>query len=145
MVLAVKNQPAKAGDIRDAGFIPGSEDPLEDSMATHSTILAWTIPWTEEPGRLQSTGSHRVGLDRSDLAHTHANRQNTRWRKRWARCLKRPFLARGRAGAEGQHSPGVSKGEESSVGPEQQWTWPIKDTHVNSLERSMTNLDPQNS
>jgi len=35
----------------------GQEDPLEESMATHSSILAWRIPWTEEPGRLQSTGS----------------------------------------------------------------------------------------
>ena len=63
VVIAIKNQPAKAGEIRDAGLIPGSEDPLEDSMATHSTILAWKIPWTEEPGRLQSIESHRVGLD----------------------------------------------------------------------------------
>ena len=38
----------------------GREDPLEKEMATHSTILAWRIPWTEEPGRLQSTGSQRV-------------------------------------------------------------------------------------
>ena len=40
----------------------GWEDPLEEEMATHSSILAWTIPWTEEPGRLQSMGSLRVGL-----------------------------------------------------------------------------------
>ena len=39
----------------------GWEDPLEKEMATHSSILAWIIPWTEEPGRLQSTGSQRVG------------------------------------------------------------------------------------
>ena len=38
----------------------GSEDPLEKGMATHSSILAWRIPWTEEPGRLQSMGSQRV-------------------------------------------------------------------------------------
>ena len=37
------------------------EDPLEKGMATHSSILAWDIPWTEEPGRLQSMGSQRVG------------------------------------------------------------------------------------
>ena len=37
------------------------EDPLEEEMATHSSILAWEIPWTEEPGRLQSTGSQRIG------------------------------------------------------------------------------------
>ena len=41
----------------------GQEDPLEKEMATHSSILAWKIPWTEEPGRLQSVGSQRVGHD----------------------------------------------------------------------------------
>ena len=41
----------------------GREDPLEEEMATHSTILAWRIPWTEEPGRLQSIGLQRVGHD----------------------------------------------------------------------------------
>ena len=41
----------------------GWEDPLEKEMATHSSILAWRIPWTEEHGRLQSTGSQRVGHD----------------------------------------------------------------------------------
>ena len=39
----------------------GQEDPLEKEMAAHSSILAWRIPWTEEPGGLQSTGSQRVG------------------------------------------------------------------------------------
>ena len=39
----------------------GREDPLEKEMATHSSILAWRIPWKEEPGGLQSTGSQRVG------------------------------------------------------------------------------------
>ena len=41
----------------------GREDPLEKEMATHSSILAWKIPWTEEPGRLQSMESKRVGHD----------------------------------------------------------------------------------
>ena len=41
----------------------GQEDPLEEGMATHSGLLAWRIPWTEEPGQLQSIGSHRVGHD----------------------------------------------------------------------------------
>ena len=41
----------------------GQEDPLEKEMATYSSILAWRIPWTEEPGELQSTGSQRVGHD----------------------------------------------------------------------------------
>ena len=42
---------------------PGWEDPLEKEMATHSSTLAWKIPWMEEPGRLQSMGSQRVGHD----------------------------------------------------------------------------------
>ena len=41
----------------------GQEDPLEKGMATHSSILAWRIPWTEEPDGLQSTGSQRIGQD----------------------------------------------------------------------------------
>ena len=41
----------------------GGEDPLEEEMATHSSILAWEIPWTEEPEGLQSVGSQRVGYD----------------------------------------------------------------------------------
>ena len=47
----------------------GREDSLEEKMATHSTILAWKTPWTEELGRLQSIGLHRV---RSDLAIEHS-------------------------------------------------------------------------
>ena len=41
----------------------GQEDPLEEGMATHSNILAWEIPWTKEPGGLQSMGSQRIGHD----------------------------------------------------------------------------------
>ena len=51
----VKNLPANKGDIKDAGSIPGLEGSLEQEMATHSSILAWKIPWTEEPGGLQFT------------------------------------------------------------------------------------------
>ena len=47
----------------DPGSISGLEDPLEKGMATHSSILAWRIPWTEEPGRLQSMRLQRVGHD----------------------------------------------------------------------------------
>ena len=57
----VKILPATAGDAGDAGSKLGQEDPLEEGMATHSSILAWRIPWTEKPGRLQSIGSQRVG------------------------------------------------------------------------------------
>ena len=56
MVLAVKNSPANAGDLREVGSILGQEDPLEKGMATHPSILAWRIPWTEEPGGPQSIG-----------------------------------------------------------------------------------------
>ena len=49
----------------------GEEDPLEVSMATHSSIVAWRIPWTEEPGEQWSTWLQRVGHDQSDLACTH--------------------------------------------------------------------------
>ena len=52
MVLVVKNLPASAGDVRDMDLIPGSGDSLEEGMATHSSILARRILWTEEPGRL---------------------------------------------------------------------------------------------
>ena len=58
VVLVVKNPPASAGDIRDGGSIPGLEDPLEEGTATNSSILAWKIPWTEEPSR--SIVSQRV-------------------------------------------------------------------------------------
>ena len=54
MALVVKNLPANAGDIRDMGSIPGQEDPLEEGIATHSSVLAWIIPCSEETGRLQS-------------------------------------------------------------------------------------------
>ena len=57
----VKNLPDNARDVRDVSSIPGWEDPLEDGMATHSTILAWGILWTEQPGGLQSIESKRVG------------------------------------------------------------------------------------
>ena len=53
----VKNPPANAGDSGDASSIPGLE------RATHSSTLAWKIPWTKEPGRLQSMRSQRVGQD----------------------------------------------------------------------------------
>ena len=61
MVLVVKNLSANAGDARDVVSILGQKDPLEEGMAAHSSILAWRIPWTEEPDRLQSIGVHRVG------------------------------------------------------------------------------------
>ena len=52
MALVVKNPPVSTGDIRDPGSILGPEDPVEEGMATHSSILAWRTPKTEEPGGL---------------------------------------------------------------------------------------------
>ena len=69
MALVVKNPPATAGDRRDAGQSLSQEDPLEEGTATHSSILAWRIPWTEEPsGYSPQIGSHRVRHDGNDLA-----------------------------------------------------------------------------
>ena len=55
--------PGKAHNAGDLGSIPGSEDPLQKAMATHSSIPVWRIPWTEKPGGLQSMGLQRVGHD----------------------------------------------------------------------------------
>ena len=60
MVQVVKNQPAMP-ETCDQSL--GRDDPLEKGMATHSSILAWRSPWTEEPGGLLSVGSQRVGHD----------------------------------------------------------------------------------
>ena len=56
----IRNLPANA---RDTGSIPGSEDPPEKEMATHTSTLAGKIPWTQGPGRLQSMESSRVRYD----------------------------------------------------------------------------------
>ena len=57
VVLVVKNpQPVQEGSVLSLGW----EEPLEEGMATHSSILAWRIPWTEEPVRLQSTGWQKL-------------------------------------------------------------------------------------
>ena len=55
-----KNPPTDAGDMRDASLIPGSGRSPEEEVATHSSILAWRIPWTDEPGGLQSMGSQKT-------------------------------------------------------------------------------------
>ena len=69
----VKNLPANAGDITDAGSIPGQEDPLKEGMATQSSILAWIIPWKKGPGGLQFMGFQRVGLGLlTDHPHMHS-------------------------------------------------------------------------
>ena len=58
-----KNPPADVGDARDPGFITGLERPPGEGNATHSSILAWRIPWAEEPGGLQSMRLQRVRHD----------------------------------------------------------------------------------
>ena len=51
--------------------VPGLEDPMEKGVATHPSLLAWSRPWIEEPGGLQSMGSQRVGHDQVTNTHTH--------------------------------------------------------------------------
>ena len=71
--LSSKESASKAGNIGDAGSIPGWGHPLDKGMATPSGILGWRIPWTEEPGGLQSTGLHKVRHDgATEHAHTPA-------------------------------------------------------------------------
>ena len=66
----VKNSLADAGDKTDGEVQSlGWEDLLEKEMATHSSILAWKIPWAEEPGRLQYMGLQRVGQQLSNFTH----------------------------------------------------------------------------
>ena len=69
MAQLAKNLPATQ-ETQETGTLSSSqEDPLEEEMVTHSNILDWRIPWTEEPGRLQSIGSQRIGHNWSNLAH----------------------------------------------------------------------------
>ena len=70
----VKNPPSMQEPQEARVWSLGQEDPLEKGMATHSSILAWEIPWTEKPGGLQSIGLQRVGHDWRDWAHTLAYR-----------------------------------------------------------------------
>ena len=73
----VKNPPDNA-DLRNTVLSLGQEDPLEKEMATHSNILAWRILWTEEPGGLQSMGSHTIRYDWHDLVRMYAT-----WEAHW--------------------------------------------------------------
>ena len=80
MAQLVKNLPAmQETQIRSLG----GEDPLEKEMATRSSILAWKIPWTEEPGGLQSMGSQRV--DTAERLHFH-------FRRAYTSCVSSPSL-----------------------------------------------------
>ena len=69
MAQTVKNPPSM---LETQVQSPGQEDPLEKGMATHSSMLAWSIPWTEEPGELQSMRLQRVGHDSRVCVCAHA-------------------------------------------------------------------------
>ena len=76
VALVVKNPSANAEDTRDMGLIPGSGRSLEEAMATHLSILAWRIPWTEKPSRLQFL-VHKES-DRTEATWHTINRVKTR-------------------------------------------------------------------
>ena len=61
--IVVKNLPSNAGDVRNVGSVPEWGRCLKEGMASKFSILAWRIPWTEEPGELWSIGLQRVGQD----------------------------------------------------------------------------------
>ena len=71
----IKNLSNKVGSL---GSIPGWEDPLEKEIGTHSSILAWGIPWREEPGGRMSMGSQRVGLNFSQTRLKQQQQQRTK-------------------------------------------------------------------
>ena len=72
MALVVKDLPANAGNLRDVSSIPRWGNPLEKEMATHSSVLAWEILWTEEPG-----GLHSMGLQSWTRLSTCTNSKNS--------------------------------------------------------------------
>ena len=81
------------------------EGPLEKGIATHSSMLAWRIPWIEEPGELQSMESQRVGCDWvTECTHTHTHTQSSNWQnyilKLWGHTLQYPVIPL-------SHSPSV--------------------------------------
>ena len=90
----------------------GHEDTLEEGMATHSSILAWRIPWTEEPGRLQSIWSHRVRYNWRDSMHAlelllEATLYRFRFRLLWPRKT-RSLFSRNLSSNKGVHKPVLS-------------------------------------
>jgi len=79
MALVIRHLSAKAGDVGDACSIPGSGRSPEEGMAIHSSILAWRIPWTEEPEGLQPVGSQRLEHTWSSWAHTQTQSKHKGW------------------------------------------------------------------
>ena len=89
--LSSKESACSAGSPGGMSSVPGlGRSPGEESMATHSSILAWRIPWTEEPGGLQSIGSQRVGLDSEEVLDFEKCKRNNNvvWRQgQWGKSL----------------------------------------------------------
>ena len=92
MAQWVKNSPAVQEMQETRVLFPGQEEPLEKGTATYCSILAWRIPWTEEPGGLQSIGSQRVGHTEATERSCKACEHNKP--ERWARHWWRGFLLR---------------------------------------------------
>ena len=99
VALVVKNLLASAGVLRDVGSIPELGRSPGRGMATHSNILAWRIPWTEEPGGLQSIGSQRVRHDWSDLSQNSTAQvretKNLRYSTMYWKTKERPLITNG--------------------------------------------------
>ena len=83
----------------------GQEDPLEKEIATHSSILAWEIPWTEKPGRVQSMGSQRVGHDWATNIHTSHRHYIKKWR--WL-CTTKTLFTNTRGSQIGLPTPDLA-------------------------------------
>ena len=83
----MKNTSANAGDLRDAVHSPGREDPLEEGMATRSSILAWRIPGTEEPGSLSAAHGVTKESDMTERLSNHCcqpNSEQASWGWDWS-------------------------------------------------------------
>ena len=89
----VKNPLGNAGDIEDESSIPGSRNPLEEGMATNTGILAWRIPWTEEPRGLQSISLRsQTRLKRPGAQHKESVKILVRTQKMYLASTLRKFL-----------------------------------------------------
>ena len=113
----VKNWPANAGDNETQVRSPSWEDPLEEGMATHSSILAWRIPWTEEPGGLLSKGLQRVGHDWSDLTFVHAQTKFKETKSRKAFPLPLVAVVDSGMSIRGRHMQGRRPGRNAACFP----------------------------
>ena len=96
VALVVRNPPSNAGDIELPVQFLGQEDPLEEGMATHSSILAWRIPWTQEPCGQQFIGLQRVEHNWSNLTHINNGSKSPYPLKHllnylWVKCMMSGF------------------------------------------------------